>query len=234
MKIVVTRPRGQQHGMMQALAQAGYVAIHQPALAIQPLDVDDAMRRRLMDLDLYHAVFFVSANAAKFGLAAMADVWPQWPVGIHWLAVGEGTARVLRGEGMIPEVPQQGFNSEAVLALPCLQQIEDQRILICRGQHGREWLANALRARGANVDVLPLYRRDPLPWQGPSDAAGVLITSCEGAAVVAPLLAKESVVIAAGQRVATAVKEYHQGQVVAAKSAHDGDMLMALKQALPL
>ena len=95
MQVLITRPRGQQQALMDALSRAGHRPLHSPALHIEPLPVSDASRRVLMDLDLFHAVFFASSNAARLALTAMADIWPQWPVGLHWLAVGKATAELL-------------------------------------------------------------------------------------------------------------------------------------------
>ncbi len=160
-RVLVTRPAGQGEALAARLRVAGHEPVLVPALRIEPLPLSGDHRRRLLDLDLYHAVFFVSANAARHALDAMADLWPQWPVGLHWLAVGESTAAEIRRAGLAPEYPRSGFNSEAVLALPCLADVAGKRILICRGDGGRDWLAARLRERGATVDVIPFYRRLP-------------------------------------------------------------------------
>jgi len=54
---------------------------------------------------------------------------------------------------------ENGANSEALLAMPELAQVNGQRFLIIRGQGGREELANVLRSRGASVDYLDVYKR---------------------------------------------------------------------------
>ena len=149
--VVVTRPAGQGEPLAARLVDAGNRAWAVPALAIEPLPLADAHRRLLFDLDLYHAVFFVSANAAHHALNAFADLWPQWPVGVHWLAVGESTAAVIRDAGLTPEYPRSGFNSEAVLALPCLASVAEKRILICRGDSGRDWLEVAASAHDSDM-----------------------------------------------------------------------------------
>ncbi|MBF1801114.1 uroporphyrinogen-III synthase [Alloalcanivorax profundimaris] len=228
-RVLVTRPAGQGEALAARLRAAGHEPLLVPALRIEPLPLSGDHRRRLLDLDLYHAVFFVSANAARHALDAMADLWPQWPVGLHWLAVGESTAAEIRRAGLAPEYPRSGFNSEAVLALPCLADVAGKRILICRGDGGRDWLAARLRERDATVDVIPFYRRLPAPDRHcPDDIDTVMITSVEGWRALAGRIPARARVIAAGERVAAAVAADHAGPVVTAASAHDTDMLAAL------
>lgn len=228
-RVVVTRPEGQQQWLMAQLADAGYQPLHQPALAIEPVPVDGAMQRTLMELDGYHAVFFASVNAARLALSAMADLWPQWPVGVHWLAVGRATAAELAAWHLPATVPEQGFNSEAVLALPCLQQLDEKQVLICRGDSGRELLAQTLQSRGASVDALSFYRRKAVdPVRIPAGADWVMITSVQGWQAAGASVPAYCGVVAAGRRVAEAVRAEHAGEVCVAASAHDGDMLSAL------
>ena len=161
--VVVTRPARQGDALAARLVDSGHRAWAVPALAIEPVALDETHRRLLFDLDLYHAVFFVSANAAQHALNAFSDLWPQWPVGGHWLAVGESTAAVIRDAGLTPEYPRSGFNSEAVLALPCLASVAEKRILICRGESGRDWLAARLREKGPAWTWCPFTGAFPPP-----------------------------------------------------------------------
>jgi uroporphyrinogen-III synthase len=84
---------------------------------------------------------------------------PQLPLGIHWYGVGAGTAAELSRYGVTARRPTQGWTSEALLALPSLQNLKNQRVLLARGGEGRDLLRNSLRQRGAQITVLPLYQR---------------------------------------------------------------------------
>ncbi|WP_111657471.1 uroporphyrinogen-III synthase [Isoalcanivorax indicus] len=236
-RVLVTRPAGQAEALLARLQAEGFAAVHVPALAITPRPLDGAAQRLLLDVDQYHAVFFVSPNAARLGCAALADVWPQWPVGVHWLAVGEATAAVLNEAGLPAEAPSAGFNSEAVLALPCLQSLADRKIMILRGDGGRELFADTLRQRGAQVMTLPLYRRHcatDFRWpDGIVDA--VLVTSVESwhclheraaAALQGPLI------IAGSERIAQTIRAAGYPRLQVAASPHDEDMLACLKTCL--
>lgn len=232
--ILITRPRGQAGALTRLLEGEGYRTQHCPALIIEPLPLTAGDRRQLLDLDQFHAVFFVSANAARLALDAMADLWPQWPVGLHWLAVGGATAAVIADAGLTPEAPSGGFNSEAVLALPCLAEVTGRQILICRGETGRDWLAGRLRDRGADVRIMPFYRRLSNPdFVWPPEADTVMVTSRDGWQAIAARVPARARIVAAGERVAAAVVADHPGTVVTARSAHDADMAAALVSGPP-
>ncbi len=231
MNVLVTRPEGQQQPLLDALIQAGYGADHCPALLIEPEPVSGDTGRVLMELDQFHAVFFASANAARLALSAMADLWPQWPVGVHWLAVGRATAAELVSWHLEPELPDRGFNSEAVLGLSCLQDLVEKKVLICRGNSGRELLADTLSARGATVTSLSFYQRSPnLQFQVPSRCDWLMVTSVESWRAISEHVPARCGVIAAGDRVASAVAEDFNGEIRVAASAHDEDMLAALPE----
>ncbi len=103
---------------------------------------------------------FISANAAR-GLA------PHWPI-LHppavprIAAIGHATARALQEHGLEVDLKASPpYNSEALLALDEFQALPDRRVVIVRGQGGRELLAAELHRRGAAVHYLEVYRREP-------------------------------------------------------------------------
>lgn len=233
-RIWVTRPEGQQAALVTLLEQAGFAAVVQSSLQLEALPLTDEDQQRLINIDNYQAVFFVSTNAVRFALDVLEDYWPQWPVGVNWLAVGDATAKALTAAGFVPQWPDSGFNSEAALAMPSLQHMEEQRVLILRGETGRELFTDTLRARGATVERIPLYRRrchPALAWPSPAPDA-VMVTSveswhcihkCGGAALHGTLI------IAGSERIAQAIGEMGF-ECATAASPHDEDMVACLKQ----
>jgi uroporphyrinogen-III synthase len=157
--IWLTRPAAQVTGLQGQLQQAGAAVFCLPLLVIAPLVPTGINKQRLLDLDRYDLVFFVSSNAASIGLEAINDYWPQYPRHIQNFAVGPGTAAVLQGYGLDVAWPTERMSSEAMLALPQLQAIAGKKALIVRGVGGREILAEGLLARGASVDYVELYER---------------------------------------------------------------------------
>jgi len=83
-----------------------------------------------------------------------------WPTRLAAFAPGPGTAEALAAVG-IPDVriPQTTFDSEGLLELPELSSPNGRRIVIFRGDGGREYLGDALAALGAEVHHVVCYRR---------------------------------------------------------------------------
>lgn len=136
LRIINTRPEQRAAQLTQALEQQGATVFSLPLLETIALELSAVGKECLLNLDRYHSVFVVSPTAAELGLNALADYWPQWPVGIEWLAVGQSTAQVLRSYFIEPTIPEQE-TSEGLLQLPQLQQLtQGQRLLVLRGEGG--------------------------------------------------------------------------------------------------
>ncbi|MDF2447358.1 MAG: hypothetical protein K0S46_2594 [Moraxellaceae bacterium] len=157
--VLNTRPAHQAAALTQRLRAEGARITELPLIQIAPLPLPPEQQRLLLDLDRYDAVVFVSANAARQGLDAVADYWPQWPHRLPAFAVGARTAQVLREAGLTVLTPPRP-DSEGLLAMPELQQVQGRRFLLFRGEGGRALLSETLRERGARLDTLELYRRE--------------------------------------------------------------------------
>jgi uroporphyrinogen-III synthase len=163
--VLVTRPLAQAAGFAARLRDLGANPLSFPALAILPATHPDALRAILAGIEGYDLAIFISPTAAEWGLAGVA----AWPAGVAVAAVGRGTAQALAARGVTAMiVPDAGADSEHLLALPALAETAGKRILIFRGEGGRELLADRLRAGGARVDYAECYRRgrpesDPAP-----------------------------------------------------------------------
>ncbi|WP_286784670.1 MULTISPECIES: uroporphyrinogen-III synthase [Pseudomonas] len=161
-RLLLTRPAEDCASSATQLAEHGVHASCMPLLEIQALEESAEQQRILRDLNRYHAVIVISKPAARIGLARLASHGAEVPEGLRWFSVGAATGALLRDHGLDACWPQTGDDSEALLAVPQLAEVLAQaapRILILRGEGGRELLAERLRERGAQVDYLPLYRR---------------------------------------------------------------------------
>ncbi|MGZ8175437.1 MULTISPECIES: uroporphyrinogen-III synthase [Methylobacter] len=156
--VLVTRPEHQAENLSRLIEQRGGIAVRFPALEIVSRD-DDRIKSTLANLDGFQWVVFISANAVNFALKANSGKIPRTK-SVRFAAVGQATAQAMKMAGLpVDLVPEYGYNSEALLEMPQLQQVEGQNCLIVRGEGGREQLATTLRSRGAEVDYLEVYKR---------------------------------------------------------------------------
>lgn len=157
--VLVTRPREQAASLAQRLEQLGARPILFPALAILPPRDTAPLQELLTRLDRFDLAIFISPTAAQRGMVAV-KARRSWPAGLAVAAIGQGTAQVLGALGFTQILePEDGADSEHLLALPRMQQVSGRHIVIFRGEGGRETLAEALRARGAQVAYAECYRR---------------------------------------------------------------------------
>ncbi|QMV63799.1 uroporphyrinogen-III synthase [Pseudomonas berkeleyensis] len=162
-RLLLTRPAEDCAVLAQTLAERGVASSCMPLLAIEALDETPEQRRTFSELQRYCAVIVVSKPAARLALAQLDRHGVRDSARQPWFAVGGATAALLAEQGLDTHYPAQGDDSEALLALPALQQsiasVSSPRVLILRGEGGREFLAECLRGQGVTVDYLPLYRR---------------------------------------------------------------------------
>ena len=156
--ILVTRPAEQSVRLARLIRDAGGEPILFPALEIEPL-AETAIASVLIRLAHFDLVVFVSPNAAR---VAMPDIVKNGglPAQTKVAAVGPATAAELKKSGVRNIISaQHGFDSEALLGELSTMPLGANRVLIVRGQGGREFLGEALRSRGAAVEYLECYRR---------------------------------------------------------------------------
>lgn len=158
-RILLTRPEGQVDPLAARLREQGAQVSHFPAIQIT-LTPLDSTAQALAERATF--VIFVSTNAVR-GLMAGSDQLVQAVRNVSMIAaIGPATEATLEQAGLEPGiVAPPPHNSEALLSTPFLQDLQHHRVVIARGQSGREKLAEELRNRGAEVHYLEVYRRDP-------------------------------------------------------------------------
>ena len=159
-RVLVTRPAHQAENLCALLEEQGAVAIRFPTLAIAALENKQTIQVGLAQWTSYQWLIFISANAVTMHSYYSDDDKIKKLNSVHIAAIGKATAEALLLAGLpVDLVPEHGYDSEAVLAMPVMQQMQGQRCLIIRGVGGREELATTLRSRGAVVDYLEVYQR---------------------------------------------------------------------------
>lgn len=130
-----------------------------PTLAILPPADPVRLSAVIDNLERAQLAIFISPTAVERGLAAVR-ARRKWPAGLRIAAVGAGTTGALAAQGYGEVlVPASGGDSEALAALPELARLDGQTVIIFRGEGGRQWLADTLAARGAEVVYAECYRR---------------------------------------------------------------------------
>ncbi len=158
--VLVTRPRDQAEPLCRLIEQAGGTAVRFPALEIAPPHDLEALDRVIDRLPSFDLVIFISPNAVNRAMNRVRARRGQWPAQVAIACVGRGSARELKHFGIEnPLVPPARFDSEGLLELPALKDVAGRRVLILRGDGGRELLGETLKARGAEVEYAECYRR---------------------------------------------------------------------------
>ena len=159
-RIAVTRAAQQASALSERLRELGADVIEMPATRIEPLDAAP-LREALERLGDYRLLVFTSQNAVSL-------FWQQLLVsgrdaralaGKVVCAVGPATAAALLDHGITVDIVPDRFVAEGILeALEGRPVVQGARVLYATAEGSREVLPEGLRAMGATVDVVPLYR----------------------------------------------------------------------------
>ncbi|MBE9516412.1 MAG: uroporphyrinogen-III synthase [Proteobacteria bacterium] len=168
-RILVTRPAHQAGPLTEAIEQAGGQARLFPALAIGPKPLSEPERQQLHELDQVDTAFFISPNAVHHAFDTINKEGLTLPANIRLACVGAGSEQALAKHGYTNVIrPEHSFTSEGLLSRPEFSDMQGKRVLIFRGNGGRELLKQTLEARGARVNYIECYQRmlpdeDPAP-----------------------------------------------------------------------
>lgn len=193
--VILTRPEGRNEQLAARLSDAGLKSLILPALSLQPQPADKASFPVPHDYDL---LVFVSGSAVRFYAGQLRRFSPdfRWPSHVQVAAVGVSTAQALRRAGVDPGMiiqpdPLDGQDSEALWKRLRRRLSSLRRVLILRGNRGREWLGARLEEAGMQVDRHAVYERRPAHWSAGQEqglaallekrsCCACLLTSSEG------------------------------------------------------
>lgn len=156
---VVTRPAPDHRGLMAGLGDAGIDAIHSPAFEIEQVP-EPLLGDRIEGLKVFDVAIVTSPVAARLVARRASGSGIQ---AVRFFAPGRGTASVLDAAGLRCRFPDSGGTSEHILAMPDLAGIEGARVAIVGAPGGRGLLASEFSRRGARVEAVHVYSRNPLP-----------------------------------------------------------------------
>ncbi|MCK5902120.1 MAG: uroporphyrinogen-III synthase [Cocleimonas sp.] len=239
--IAITRPVHQAGQLTLRLEAEGAQVFSFPLLEIIAPTSPAQVHQQAQHLKHYDTAIFISPNAVKnaFTFVSKAQL-----AGLKIAAVGKKTAQTLQQHGLSVDCfPQTGFNSEALLALDKMQRVENQQMIIFRGEGGRELLRNTLISRGATVDYLNVYARrcpmlnlDQLKYQYQQNKLDIIvITSGESLAHLLRLSHGEQwlfdlPLLVGSQRIKNKFQSKFRGKIHVSANPSDETMYQALQQ----
>jgi uroporphyrinogen III methyltransferase/synthase len=149
--VAVTRARAQASGLAARLRELGAAVLEAPAIRIVPIDGPAP------EIGRYDLVCLTSPNGVRrlFERLAEAGRDARAFAGVRVAAIGPGTAAVLREHGLIADIVPERFVAEGLVE--ALADLPVTRALVARAAEARDVLPDALRERGAEVDVVALY-----------------------------------------------------------------------------
>jgi uroporphyrinogen III methyltransferase / synthase len=150
-RVAVTRARAQASGLASRLRALGAEAVEAPAIRIA------AIEGPAPKLERYDLVCLTSPNGARLLFERLNREGRDARAfsGTRVAAIGPGTAAALRDHGVIADVVPERFVAEGLVA--ALADVPVSRALVARAAEARDVLPEALRRRGAEVDVIRLY-----------------------------------------------------------------------------
>lgn len=162
-RVVVTRARAQASGLASRLRNLGAEAIELPTIRIEPCIGSAEVRRAAAEIGEYSLICLTSPNGAclLFDALNAAGFDARALGGATVAAIGPGTARALARHGILADLVPERFLAEALVEALSGVEVEGQRVLVARAADARDVIPEQLRNRGADVDVVALYKTVP-------------------------------------------------------------------------
>jgi len=156
-RVVVTRPARQAASLVARLEALGAEVVHAPAIRIEPPESWAPLDEVLARIDGYDWIVFTSVNGVEV-FCERAGTMPA----LRYAAIGPATAEAIAERGVRAEVIPERSVAEALFeALSEHTNVKGETFLLPLAAIARETLPNLLRAAGATVDVVAVYRTLP-------------------------------------------------------------------------
>jgi uroporphyrinogen III methyltransferase/synthase len=183
-RVVVTRARAQASELARRLAALGAEPIELPAIRIEPRIDTGEVRRAIEGLHAYALVCLTSPNGVRLLFEAMAERGrdARALANASVAAIGPGTEAALAQHAVIADIVPERFVAEELVEALNKLDLAGKPVLIARAAEARELLPEALRKRGAEVDVVALYETlaeqpDPAALERAQEADFITFTS---------------------------------------------------------
>jgi len=238
-RVLVTRPKQRAGGLCELIETAGGIPLQFAAIEItEPTDSAsrEYARKHIQEFDI---AIFISPTAVEKTFEFINVL----PSSLAISAIGSRTGKALKSHGISIDIMPDGHDSEALLKHSRMQasQVAGKKIVIFRGEGGRELLGDTLRSRGAEVFYAEMYYRSPpasasLLQQNLADADVVTVSSNQGLQNLYDLTANKKsltrhVLVVPGERASVLATALGFSHIIVAENATDEACLNALKYA---
>jgi uroporphyrinogen III methyltransferase/synthase len=159
-RVLITRARHQVDTFRRELVDLGASVVEIPTIQIESMPMDDQVTRAISHLDRTALVIFASANAVDifFQMLLTSGSDARAFHGSKLCAIGQETAESLEAHGLRPELITSEYTAEGLAKALEGWEMKGMRVLVPRAEVARDALPSLLANRGAEVEILPVYR----------------------------------------------------------------------------
>lgn len=159
-RVLITRARHQVETFRRELVDLGASVVEIPTIQIESMPMDDQVTKAIKHLDRTALVIFASANAVDifFQMLLTSGSDARAFHGSKMCAIGQETAESLEAHGLRPELITSEYTAEGLAKALEGWEMKGMRVLVPRAEVARDALPSLLANRGAEVEILPVYR----------------------------------------------------------------------------
>jgi uroporphyrinogen III methyltransferase / synthase len=159
-RVLMTRARHQVDPFRRELVELGASVVEIPTIEIQPMPLDDRVHKAIEHLEVTALVIFASANAVNifFQMLLASGKDARAFHRSKLCAIGQETAESLEGHGLRPELITSEYTAEGLAKALEGWEMDGMHVLVPRAEVARDALPSLLANRGAEVEILPVYR----------------------------------------------------------------------------
>jgi uroporphyrinogen III methyltransferase / synthase len=159
-RVLITRARHQVDSFRRALVDLGASVIEIPTIEISPMPTDPRVRGVIANLNRTALVIFASANAVDIFFRMLLETGGDARAfhASKLCAIGQETAESMEARGLRPELVTSEYTAEGLAKALEGWEMEGMRVLVPRAEVARDALPSLLAKRGAEVEILPVYR----------------------------------------------------------------------------
>jgi len=159
-RVLITRARHQVDPLRRELVDLGASVLEVPTIQIVPMPIDERVNTAIANLKRTALVIFASANAVDIFFQMLLKTGDDARAfhSSKLCAIGQETAESLESHGLRPELVTSEYTAEGLAKALEGWEMDGMRVLVPRAEVARDGLPSLLANRGAEVEILPVYR----------------------------------------------------------------------------